>query len=93
MSSVEGSEPTYSSIVSLNTNEDDDTLDELHDDDDDAIIDDDEGNLICEINTHANLYRLCKTKAAHEAVLGKIDTSLAKKPLVAREAPHWIPIP
>ena len=37
----------------MNTNEDDNALDELHDDDD-AITDDDEDNLICEINTHAN---------------------------------------
>ena len=70
-SSVEGSEPTYSSINSLDSNEDDDALEEPHDDVDDAIIDDDEDNLICEINTHAYHYRLCKTKAAHDAVLGK----------------------
>ena len=87
MSSVEGCEPTYRSVSSLNTNEDDDALNELHDDDD-AITDDDEDNLICETNTHADHYRLCKAKAAHDAVLGKIDASLAKKPLTATEAPH-----
>ena len=31
---------------------------------------------------------MCKAKAAHDAVLGKIDASLAKKPLTANEAPH-----
>ena len=61
---------------------------EPHDDDDNLIINDDEENFICEVNPHANRYRLCKAKAAHDAVLGKIDTSLAKKPLTATEAPH-----
>ena len=88
LSSAEGSHPTYSSIDSLNTSEDDDALAEPHDDDDNPIIDDDEDNLICEINTHANRYRLCKAKAAHDVVLGKINASLAKKPLTATEAPH-----
>ena len=88
LSSIEDSEPTYSSINSLNTNEDDNAFDETHDNEDDAATDDDEDNLICEINTHDNHYRLCKAKAAHDAVLGKIDTSLAKKPLTANEAPH-----
>ena len=41
-----------------------------------------------EINVHAGHYRLCKAKAAHDAVFGKIDASLAKKPLTATEAPH-----
>ena len=31
---------------------------------------------------------MCKAKAAHDAVLGKIDASLTKKPLTATEAPH-----
>ena len=31
---------------------------------------------------------MCKAKAAHDAVLGKINASLAKKPLTATEAPH-----
>ena len=88
LSSVDGSEPTYSSIYSLKTNEDDDALGELHDDDNNSITDDDEDNPICEINTHANDYRLCKAKEAHEAVLGKIDASIAKRPLTATEAPH-----
>ena len=79
LSSAEGSDPTYSSI---------DSLAERHDDDDNSIIDDGEDNFICEVNTHANCCRLCKAKAAHDAVLGKIDASLAKKPLTATEAPH-----
>ena len=50
LSSVKNSEPTCSSINSLNTNEDDEVLDELADDVD-AINDDDEDDLICEIST------------------------------------------
>ena len=82
------SEPAYSSINSLNTNEDDDALDELPDDVDENT-DDDEDNLICELNLNGDNYRLCKAKAAHDAVLGKIDaSSLAKKTLTATEALH-----
>ena len=88
LSSEEDSEPTYSSINSLSTNEGDDALVELHDVGEDSLTDDYEDNLICEINTHANHYRLCKAKATHDAVLGKTDASLAKKPLTATEAPH-----
>ena len=87
-SSVEESEPTYSSNNSLNTNEDDNAFDETQEGEDDATTDDDEDNLICGINANADHYRLCKAKAAHDAVLGKIDASLAKKPLTATEAPH-----
>ena len=88
LSSAEDSDPTYSSVDSLNTNEDDDELAEPHDDDDNPIIDDDEDSFICEINTHVDRYRLCKAKAAHDAFLGKIDASLAIKPLSATEASH-----
>ena len=87
LSSAADSEPTYSSINSLNTTEDDDVLDELPDDVD-TISADDEDNLICEINTHVDHYRLCKAKTAHDAVFGKIDASLAKKPLTVNETPH-----
>ena len=87
-SSVEESEPTCSSINSLNTNEDDNAFDEAQDGEDHATTDDDEDNLIWEINTNADQYRLCKVEAAHDVVLGKIDASLAKKPLTATEAPH-----
>ena len=31
---------------------------------------------------------MCTAKAAHNAVLGKLDASLAKKPLTGNEAPH-----
>ena len=88
LSSVEDYEPTYSSNNSLNTNKDDNAFDETYGNEDDAATDDDEDNLICEINLHADHYRLRKAKAAHDAVLGKIDASLAKKPLTANEAPH-----
>ena len=88
LNSVEDSEPTYSSINSLNTSEDDYALEETYDNESDAAADDDEDNLVCEVNTHADHYRLCKAKAAHDAVLGKVDASLAKKPLTVNEAPH-----
>ena len=90
LSSLEGSEPTYSSINSLHINEDDDAMNELYDhkEHDVASTNDDEDNLICEINTHADHYRLCKAKAAHDTVLGIIDASLAKKPLTATEEQH-----
>ena len=87
LSSVGDSEPTFSLINSLNTDEDDDALNEVPDDVD-ANTDDDEDDLICEINTHAGHYTLCKAKAAHDAVLGQIDASLTNKPLTATEAPH-----
>ena len=82
-----GSDPTYSLINLLNTNEDDNALDELPDDGKE-ITDDDEGNLICEIKSKADNYRLCKAKAAHEDVMGKIDASLTRKTLTAAEAPQ-----
>ena len=87
LNSVEDSEPTYSSINSRNTDDDDnDALDELPDDID-AMTSDDEDDLICEKNTHVDNYRLCKGKAAHDAVLRKFGASLAKKLLTASEAP------
>ena len=74
----------------MDTNEDDNAFDETQNDEDDATTDDDEDNLICEINTNADHYRLCKAKAAHDVVLGKIVASLAKKPSTANEAPHLV---
>ena len=85
---MEDSEPTYNSVNSPNTNEDDDALDELPDDIDE-ITDDDEDNLICETKLNADDYCLCKSKSAHDAILGKIDETHAKKTLTATEAPHW----
>ena len=87
-SSSEEPEPTYTSISCLNTNEEDNAFGELQDGGDDATTDDNEDNLICEININADHYRLCKAEAANDAVLGKIDASLAKKPLTATESPH-----
>ena len=66
---------------------DDDALDELPDDID-TVTYDDKDDLISEKTTYADNYELCKAKAAHDAVLGKIDASLAKKRLTANEAPH-----
>ena len=54
------------------------------------LLDDDEDNLICEINLIADSYRLCKAKAGHDCVLGKIDASLAKKAITSTEAPHLV---
>ena len=88
LSLEEDSEPTYNSINSLNASEADNAFKETYDHEGDATADDDEDNLICGINTHANHYRLCKAKAAHDAVLGKTDGSLAKRPLTASEALH-----
>ena len=87
LSSVEDPQPTYSSINSLNTNEADNILEEIPDDAD-ALTDDDEDNLICETNLNTDNYSLCKTKAALEAVLGKIETSPAKRTLTATDAHH-----
>ena len=77
LNSVKASEPTYSSINSLNTSEEDNAFEETYDHEDDATADNNEDNLICEMNTHADRYRLCKAKAAHDVVLGKVDASLA----------------
>ena len=71
----------------MNTNEDNDALDELCDGAN-AITDDHEDNVICEKNTHADRHRLCKANAAQGAVLGKTGVSLAKKLLTATEAPR-----
>ena len=58
LSSVEDSEPTYSSINSLTTNEDDFAFEETYDNEGNAAADNDEDHLICEMNTHAGHYRL-----------------------------------
>ena len=68
LGAIEGSDPTYSSIVPLNTDEDDTALGENPED---AVpnIDqkelnthDDESNRIYEVNLNAAHYRLCKAK-------------------------------
>ena len=69
-SSVEASEPTYSSINSLNTNEDDNAFDETFDNEDDAATDDDEGNLICEINTQCRPLQTVQSQSSSRCCLG-----------------------
>ena len=85
--SIDSCEPTYSSITLLTTEEGDNTLNEFLDDAD-PFIDDDELNLNSETNKNADNHRLCRTKVAHDDVVGKIDASLAKETLTALEAPH-----
>ena len=48
----------------------------------------DEDDHIYRIDTNIDQHRLCKAKTAHDFVLGKIDASLAKKPLTITEALH-----
>ena len=87
----ENSDPTYSSISSLDTEEAEcETLnvvtvptDKTEDDEGE-----DEDDHIFRIDTNTDHYRLCKAKTAHDSVLGKIDASLAKKPLTITDAPH-----
>ena len=71
----------------MNTNEDDNAPDELHEDAD-AITDDDDDNLICELNLNADNCRLYKAKAAHDALLETNDHTLAKKTLTATGEQH-----
>ena len=72
LSSVEDSEPTYSSANSLNSNEVGNTLDETQNDEDDATTDDDEDNLICEINTPADHSDCAKPNEPMMLYLGKL---------------------
>ena len=69
------------------TDGDDNLLDELSHEDD-PTTDDDGDNLICELILNADNYQLCKAKTAYDAVLEKINTSLAEKTLTATEVPH-----
>ena len=70
----------------MNTEEDDDTLDELTDDAN--PITDDEDNMKIEISLNVKNYRLFKAKSAQTLSWGKIDASLAKEALTATEASH-----
>ena len=87
----ENTDPTYSSISSLDTEEADCeklnvvTVPFDHTEDDE---DEDEDNHIFRVDTNIDHYRLCKAKTAHDSVLGKIDAHLAKKTLTITEAPH-----
>ena len=85
------SDPIYSSISSLDTEEAEcETLnvvtiptDRMEDDEEE-----DEDDHIFRVDTNIDHYRLCKAKTAHDSVLGKIDASLTKTPLTSTEAPH-----
>ena len=87
LSSVEDSELTCNSMNSLSISEGDDVRDKPSDVSA-AIINDDEDNLICEINLNSDKYPLRKAKAAHAAVLRKIDACLAKKSLTSTVTLH-----
>ena len=87
LDSVEKPQSSYTSIKSLISDENHDSLDEFPDDVD-SITDDGEDNLICKLNCNDNNCRLCQARAAQDAVMGKNDESLAKKALRAKEAPH-----
>ena len=84
------SDPIYSSISSSDTEEAEcETLnvvtvppDRTEDDEEQ-----DEDDHIFRVDTNIDHHRLCKAKTAHDSVLGKIDASLAKKPLTFTEAP------
>ena len=84
------SDRTYSSISSLETEEEDHkeghpqvSENKEHEE---ATVD--EADQIFEVNINTDHYRLCKAKLAHDTVLEKFDTSLTKKALTAAEAPH-----
>ena len=85
------SDPIYSSISSLDTEEAEcETLNVVtvptdRTEDDKEM---DEDDHIFRVDTNIDHYRLCKAKTAHDSVLGKIDGSLAKKALTTTEAPH-----
>ena len=85
------SDPTYSSISSLGTEEaESETLktvtvpiDQREDDGEE-----DEDDHIFRVDTNIDHYWLCKAKTDHDSVLRGIDASLATKPLIITEAPH-----
>ena len=87
---IDNSDPTYSSISSLDTEEVDCEklnavnvpTDQMEDDEEE------EDDHFFKIDNNIDHYRLCKAKTAHDSALGKIDASLAKKPLTIAEAPH-----
>ena len=82
LTSNDDSDPTYSSVSSLDAQEAECeklnvvtiTADQMEDDEEQ-----DEDDHPFKIHTNTDHYRLCKAKTAHVSVLGKIDTSLAKK--------------
>ena len=87
--SVNTSNTEYSSINSLSPFEDDATDSTSPDDDSRHLsTDSEDDNIVCDISIQADQARFCQAKQAHDLVLGKTDTSLAKKCLTASDAPH-----
>ena len=87
----DNSDPTNSSISSLDTEETDcETLNVVTVPTDQTKDDKEynEGDHIFRTDTNIDHYRLCKAKTTHDSVLGKIDSSLTKKSLTISEAPR-----
>ena len=87
--SVNTSNAEYSSIDSHSQCEDDvaDPTNSSNDSNHNSIdLEDD--NIVCDISIQADQGRLCQAEQAHDLVLGKTDASLAKKYLMASDAPH-----
>ena len=87
--SVHTSSTEYSSIDSLIPPEDD-AADPTSPSDDPHHIstEDEEDNIVCDIKIQADQGRLCQAKQAHDLVLGRTDAPLARKCLMASDAPH-----
>ena len=87
--SVNTSNTEYSSINSLSPFEDVATDSTSPDNDSHHLsTDSEDDNIVCDISIQADQARLCQAKQAHDLVLGKTDASLAKKCLMASDAPH-----
>ena len=87
--SVNTSNTEYSSINSLSSSEDD-IADATSPGDDSHHLstDSEDDNIVCDISIPADQARLCQAKQTQDLVLGKTDASLAKKCLMASDAPH-----
>ena len=87
--SVISSKAEYSSIDSLSPSEDD-AADSTSPGADSHYLstDSEDDNIVRDISIQADQARLCSAKQTHNIVLGKTDTSLAKKSLTAFDAPH-----
>ena len=87
--SVNASSTDCSSINSLSPSKDDATDSSSPGNDSHHLSTDSEGEkIVCDISIQADQARLCQAKQAHDLVLGKTDASLAKKCLIASDAPH-----
>ena len=87
--SVTESDKNYISIYSRGQSEDDPADSTNPSDDSNHInIDPEDNNIVCDISIHADQARLCQAKQNHDLVLGKTDSSLAKKCLTASDAPY-----